>query len=234
MLSKVVTVGDFVNYDAGNWDTSAEIPKTQGTFGGYTAGTSKSKGVLCFDFRLTPKDGWVVLSNSNGVVKITTRGIPECYYHGVGVDGNISISLINNEAKKFMNSECASSVSIMNYEEANTIYNNHETSDGYQRIIYENLLFAGDYYYLSTKGNENGKKLETVRFDFGSKYVISERSGYAHGIRPVVTLKNNIYTTGEINGVYELIGDSTESRALISESESLSRRAIEYIAELNF
>lgn len=234
LLSKVVKVGDSVNYDAGKWETTAPIPTSQGTFGGYTAGNSKSKGVLCFDLRHTPKDGWVVLSNNNGVVKITTRGIPECYYHGVGVDGNISISLINNEAKKFMNNEYASSVSIMNYEEANAIYNNHETADGYQREMYEKLLFAGDYYYLSTKGDNNGKKLETVRFDFGSKYVISERSGYAHGIRPVVTLKNNLYTTGEINGVYELVSETTGSKTFVYESESLIDRVVKYIDEINF
>ena len=173
--------------------------------------------------RHNSKDGWVVLSNSNGVVKITTRGIPECYYHGVGVDGNISISLINNEASKFLNSTYASSASIMNYEQANSIYSNYEASNGYQKELYEKLLFAGDYYYLSTKGTNNGKKLMSVRYDFASKYVINERSGYSQGIRPVVTLKNNVYTTGKVNGSYQLVSDISRDRSLVTDSSFMDR-----------
>ena len=182
--------------------------------------------------RHTPKDGWVVLSNSNGVVRITTKGIPECYYHGVGIDANISLSLINNEANKFLNTSYASSASIMNYTEANTIYTNYQTASGYDREMYEKMLFTGDYYYLSTKGSNNGKKLMSVRYDFASQYVINERSGYPQGIRPVVTLKNDVYTTGKVNGAYELIESSSRVRSFTS-YYSLKDRLMGIINSLN-
>ena len=233
LLSSVVHVGDSVNYDAGTWDSSLLVPSTQGTFGGYGAGTSRSKGVLCFEKRVGAKDGWVVLSNNNGVVKITTRGVPECYYHGAGVDGNISVSLINNEANKYLNTNYASSASIMNYEEANTIYNNYLTSTGFTQEMYEKLLFAGDYYYLSTKGSSNGKKLMSVRYDFASKYVINERSGYPQGIRPVVTLKSSLYTIGKVNGAYELVGDGSGDRAFNINNKSLKNDVFNIIDSID-
>ena len=45
LLSDVVSVGDYVAYDAGAWASKASKPTSQGQFGGYTSGQNKANSV---------------------------------------------------------------------------------------------------------------------------------------------------------------------------------------------
>ena len=200
-LAAVAKPGDIVNYDAGKWTETAAIPTTQGKVGGYTSGNSKGKGVSCTNPRNTTKDGWIVLSNSNGVVTITTKGTPECYYHAIGGNASSSISVINSEASKYVNSKFATSAMMMTYNEASAILN--KANSGSDSEIYKNMLITGDYYYLATKGNSS-YTIKSVRQAFTDLEEITDRAGYAQGIRPMVTLKSEVVTTGTSNNGYNI------------------------------
>lgn len=41
-LADIASIGDFVNYDAGNWASTLSRPTTDNTFGPYTLGESKN------------------------------------------------------------------------------------------------------------------------------------------------------------------------------------------------
>ena len=200
-LSSKVKPGDTINYDAGKWSETAPVPTVQGRVGGYTSGRSRGTGVAC-NYPST-KDGWVVLSNSNGIVKITTKGSPECYYHAIGASAASSISIINGEASKYLNSKYATSATIMTYEEANAILSKTTSGSETEKQIYRDILFTGDYYYLASMGN-NSYSVKSVRDQVSGLNTIIDRAGYAQGIRPVVTLKSGVVTTGMINNAYNI------------------------------
>ena len=225
LLASLVKPGDFVNYNAGKWSGTNAIPSSQGKFGGYASGTTKDTGVVCTNKALIPKNGWVVLSNENGVVKITTSGIPECYYHATENSASNSIRLINGEASKFYNSTYATSASIMNSTDVNSIITRmNGSSNSNDRVVFQNLLLAGDYYYLPESGNSN-KTLLSVKYTIGNSMFV-DRAGWAQGIRPVVTLKNTVRTTGKKNGVYQL---TTASKGIEIDTEKSLYELIEDI-----
>lgn len=87
-LASVVEVGDWVNYDAGNWDRTVAIPAANYdtsddfTFGGYTQGASRNNSVECSYYTGTNLyNGWRVTSvdKSTGVVKLVHAGTSECF-----------------------------------------------------------------------------------------------------------------------------------------------------------
>ena len=202
-LASVAKPGDIINYDAGKWNETVAIPTTQGKTGGYTSGNSKGTGVSCTNPRNAKKDGWIVLSNNNGVVTITTKGTPECYYHGIGNNASTSVDIINGEASKFLNSKYATSATIMSYNEAKSILDKANSSSGNEEEKYKNMLITGDYYYLATKGNSS-YTIKSVRQAFSDLDEITDRAGYAQGIRPIVTLKSEVVVTGTANNGYNI------------------------------
>ena len=136
----------------------------------------------------------MVISNSNGVVKITTRGNPECMYVPLNTSANNSgvQGYLNNEASRNFTNSFAQSVTNMDVATAQSLSQDQRATGG--------------YYYLSGPVNSNNA-VPAVHMDGTLKYY----SGRAYGIRPVVTLKNNVYTSGTSNNGYVLTMSQSRS-----------------------
>ena len=227
LLSAVVKPGDRVNYDPGNWTTTSPLPTTNYKFGGYTSGNSKSNGVSCGTAKTN--NGWVVISNNSGTVRITTVGNPECFHIPYSTTNNsLAPGYLNNEASKnFVNSTFAISATNMDYETANSIRNLKYTdgSDNY-------VIFTGEYYFLSTIGS-NGNTLKGVAPFAGASEIIRDFSSRTFGTRPVVTLKGNVYTTGKSQGAYTLVTSSARDLNIGNE-QSLKDKILEIVTSINY
>ncbi len=182
-LADQVQIGDYVAYDAGNWDTTVDKQSAHGKFSGYTQGKSKNASIsVCHPSSSTSLQGWRVLSKDEKqkTVTIVHAGQSECYFHGYGDGYNIeSVNLLNERAKQYINSKYAASAHAMKYEEAQTI----EQSS--------NLRNIGSRYWLGTVAGEWW--VRSVFEDGGFNTNHSNLYGY----RPVVVLKTGILTTGK-------------------------------------
>lgn len=187
LLSQSVKVGDFVAYDAGTWTTTAEVPKTNGNFGGYTAGTSKNSSVVCREEDTSTASGWKVLSVNGNTVTIIHAGIPECYYHAA-VSSSNSISALTNRAKTTYMNNYAQDARMFNY-------NDYTSSNDSFKVI-------GSHYYMATA------KDNTTLYYASYSGRVNGGSARANGIRPVIVLKSDVKTTGKnSNGAWILTFD---------------------------
>lgn len=182
ILSTRVKMGDYVSYDAGTWTETAGVPTREGTFGGYSNGTPRSKGVNCLASQEgTPKDGWVVLSVSDGKATLVHAGTPECFYHNRNASS--SISLINSRANVYLNTTYAESARILNCNDPGVSCN--------QGSSLKDIHVTNTHYYLPTS-KDGGSALWSVSYS-GRLTGTTQR---AFGIRPVVVLRSNVLITG--------------------------------------
>lgn len=189
-LASKVKVGQYVSYDAGNWSEAPTNMKNNASVGGFTNGASRNKGVTCANS--TAKDGWVVLSVSNGKVTLVHAGIPECIYYGVGrtnpsgsttqSERTAVINKMNSEAAKFVNGTYAESAKPLNCNDGGLTCAKDVTLSG---------IFANgtNYLFTETQGTTN------MYFVEGTKM---KRGGVEHelGIRPIVVLKASVLYKG--------------------------------------
>ncbi len=181
VLSTRAKVGDYVAYDAGNWTSTVGIPNSEGQFGGYTNGTSKSKSVRCLPTQEgTPSDGWVVLSVSGGKVTLVHAGTPECYYHSKNTQ--TSISKINGRASTYLNKTYAESARILNCGD-NGVNCSSSSLSG--------IHITNTHYYLPTA--KDGSSVTLLSVSYSGR--VAGTSARAFGIRPVVVLKANVIAT---------------------------------------
>ena len=192
------------------------MPTSNYTFGGYTAGTAKGTGVKCEGGTAKTNDGWIVISNSNGVVRITTVGNPECFKVPLSNSNNSGVqNYLNSEASRnFTNGNFAQSVTNMDVNTAQSIGS------------YKN---TGGYYFLSGGANSNNA-VPGISISGEFKYY----SGRTYGIRPVVTLKSNVYTLGQSNGAYVLTNSSTRELESDRLKQSFTDKVLEIIQSINF
>ncbi len=184
-LADNVKEGDYVAYDAGDWETSTKKPTEQGQFGGYTSGKSKNESVACWEKTAPKYNGWRVLSkdDTTKTVTIVHAGQPECYYHLYSINeySDASVNLLNGRGSQYVNNSYAISGRSMNKVDAEKI---SET---------DNLRKMDARYWLATTYS-----VSTLWF-MKENGIISHdgQLGYAYGFRPVVVLKSNILTTGQ-------------------------------------
>lgn len=199
LLSSKVQVGDKVAYDAGLWSSTVEVPRTNGKFGGYTAGQSKNNSVSCFyQDSNTRKNGWVVLAVKSGIVYLVHAGTPECYFHGYGSSATNSINLMAARTRGYVNTVYADSATIlicgdnqMNCQDGATAPEIHKT---------------GSHYYLASV------KSEKILWGVSATGRVTGNSDRAQGIRPIVSLKTAIKTTGKNSeGAWVLVNPSTRT-----------------------
>lgn len=195
LLSSKVKVGDLVNYDAGTWSATVEVPKeddsSDGKFGGYIQGTSKNTSVKCRKEDTNVASGWKVFSVANGVVSLIHEGTPECYYHAAK-NASAAVTNLNNESKVYMN-DFAQSSRMMNIQDYNS------TTEAFKKI--------NNHYYLAgtVDSTSLGYVSYTGRYNGGSRRT--------NGVRPIIVLKNNIFTTDTMtNNAWPLyLGTTTKS-----------------------
>ena len=182
-LASKVKVGDKIGYDAGKWDSSAAVPTANGTFGGYAQGASKNANAAskCRNEDSNTETGWKVLSVSNGTVTIVHAGTPECYYHAASSSTSSAVTTLNNRAATYANA-FAQSARIMNYQDYNSAPNE--------------LKVIGNHYYLATA--KDNSALWYVSYTGRT----NGGSSRANGIRPVIVLKNDLYTTDSTKDGY--------------------------------
>ncbi len=76
-------IGDYVNYDAGEWSVGKEAPTSANpfTFGGYTAGQSRNENAGTGKY-----EGWRIWDVDGDTVTLISAGCPELYYHQNGTN----------------------------------------------------------------------------------------------------------------------------------------------------
>ena len=180
-----VSVGDYVDYNAGVWsDGNGKVSTASESFSGYTSGTSKNNGVTCDSTDKGKRNGWIVLAKTNGKVIIVHAGTPECFYHDRKVDANSSIQKMNDRARGYINPNYAESASALSCSSTGI----NCTKGAYLTGIHQ----TGTHYYLASVGGAN-TLLYGVRYD-GQ---VSTFSSKALGVRPVIVLKSDVKTTGK-------------------------------------
>jgi len=193
VLSEKVKVGDYVLYDAGNWDEDTEVPNRNApyTFGGYTKDLSRNNGVNC-NYNEEINNGWRVFSIEEDKVTLIHAGISMCYYHGYGNGTNdTSINILSNLNEEsnfdyFLDEKYSESVRILTKEDIDKFVG----SDSSYARIRNDLINVGNPYWLASK---NGTHYMWYVTEGGS--IASDHVG-TYGVRVVVTLKKNVKTTG--------------------------------------
>jgi len=146
----VPKVGDFVNYDAGTWNSSTDTakitssggsvswssskPTIQGQFGGFIDGGDRNGNSTPYNTNWTPDyEGWRVWSVDEDVVTLISAGHTETYYHGDAsiAYSNASINILRNrDYSMYLNRHSyATKAWILTGEDAVEWYNYHFDSD---------------------------------------------------------------------------------------------------------
>lgn len=198
LLSKKVAIGDYVEYDAGNWTTTKVMPTSANpfAFGGYTSGSSRNASVTCYGSYANASSGWRVLKISGDIVILVHAGTPECYHHPyISGKSNMAYNserILTGSTSGTVNSAYTSTPRDWS-EYVNSTYANSATlfnktmADGAP----SNLVTTGSYYYLG------------AAYNTGSIYGVSStgnKTGYSmftYGVRPTVTLKATVKTAGK-------------------------------------
>lgn len=214
-LANVVSIGDYVNYDAGTWPITASNPtdSTPFTFGGYTAGTSRNNSSSCVSG--LGYDGWRVLSIEGEIVKLIHAGIPECMYVDFSSSypnrvnnylqivtgssqGTIDSTLPSTykDWNIYVNSDYATSAYLINKDELNRFYNQqyNNNTDVSNVQFTEDLIHIRSNYLISDV--EDYTSYIIYNSNIYSSIIMAESNLY--GIRPVVVLKEGIETSGSI------------------------------------
>ncbi len=83
-------IGDYVNYDAGNWEEGKPAPTSENPFefGGYIAGQSRNTNATGGDAGTGTYTGWRIwdVSEDKSTVTLISAGCPELYYHQDGTN----------------------------------------------------------------------------------------------------------------------------------------------------
>lgn len=184
LLASAVQVGQKVLYNAGTWNSSANIPTTDGQFGGYNVGQSKNNGVKCFYQDGVSKNGWVVLAVAGGRVYLVHAGTPECYYHGYGKSSANAINKIATRANAYINTAYADSATILRC-------NDQGVSCSANTTLAADYHKTGTHYFLASSYSDK------VLWGVSASGRISGFSDRAQGIRPIVALKADLKTSGQ-------------------------------------
>lgn len=201
LLASVAKVGDFVDYDAGNWTSSAAKPTTHGSFGGYTSGTSRGSAPNCSDYGTNRySGGWMVMSNDGTTVKLISAGTPLCYYHQwlwEDYSAQNSAQTIRNYNWSQFNNSYASSSTILTKEIIDGVVG-RDTNATYVTGVW----VIGASYLLADPYRYEVKDIRTIHDLYGvggplTSTSVNNTYDTSYGLRPVITLKTNTYTTGK-------------------------------------
>lgn len=189
-LADVVSPADYIQYDAGSFDVT-DSAASASSFSGKVSGRSRNVGVNCSDNLATldsAYNGWRVLNTDNGVVKIVHAGTPECYTNSWNASTDLGV-LANRDYSEYINSY-ATRATILDKTLAETVSGANVTVGG-DILDSTPALFAGARYFLATANPSNSQHLINIQ----SGGYISSSGGSTYGIRPVVTLNQDLYVS---------------------------------------
>ena len=218
LLADKVQIGDFVNYTAGKWTSTKDIDNsTFISLGGYSLGQSRDSNTLTCGGD-SQYDGWRVLAIDDNNVKLIHAGIPECMKVDVskwdstrGSHIDYYESFINNVSnwQDYINEDYAEYASIFSLDEFEYWDENiKKTSDtlavqgySYETMIINTLIHIQANYVLGGVSNEQYKFID-ANPTYSQLTQSSLISYYSLGVRPVVTLKKDVKTSGAITNTY--------------------------------
>lgn len=179
LLASQVQVGDFVNYDAGEWaETVVATTNYSGTFGGYTKGESKNKGIYGGS---QYTGGWQVLKVQDNVVEIIHANCPARYFRQNSYSQSTSVTHLNEFCKNhFLNNQFASDARSTEYTKDYSILSN------------SSMLNGLTYFWFATPGGNNLWAWCEVR--------ATDTAGSNYSpwfVRPVVVLRPEVKTNGK-------------------------------------
>ena len=205
LLIDKVSVGDFVNYDAGTWTTTVAIPTEAGKIGGSVSGVSRNKTVNCVSdtnswlyYQNDYSGGWRVLGIKDDVITLIHAGTPECFMAGRDYDNEHPLSSI--DFSHYVNSSYATSahnVSIDNFNNSNSesYHVGYYISSGNYDTTTLMLLNGSKYFFDDT---EYSTLLSYDESAIGHYWTVNEIAG----IRPIVKLKAGVKTSGKTIDAY--------------------------------
>ena len=191
-ISNFLGVGDYVNYDSGSFTQTVPTPasSTYSVFSGKTEGRRRDVGIDCVNSLALTGDqfnGWRVLNIIDGEVKLITAGTPECYKNSW--NGALDLNnLISHDYSEYINNTFATSATVLDKTLAETVEGASIVYDGFVSEATP-VLRAGARYFFATISSFNAQHL----FYTQPTGYIGSAGGQNYGIRPVVTLKNNLY-----------------------------------------
>lgn len=183
LLASQVQVGDFVNYDAGEWTETVEATKINGTFGGYAKGQSKNRGIYGGS---QYTGGWQVLKIQDNIVEIIHANCPARYFRQNSYSQSTSVTHLNEFCKNhFLNNQFASDARSTEYTKDYSILSN------------SSMLNGLTYFWFATTGGNNLWAWCTER--------ATDTAGSSYSpwyVRPVVVLKPEVKTNGKADNGY--------------------------------
>jgi len=175
LATKTLKAGDIVNY-----------PKN-------------SKSIVCGNAKdAAGPSGWVVYRVTSSGVELITRGVPECYAKTSSETAATAISKINAKGSTYLDSNYASRVRFMDYNDAMSYGNNSNATANAKRNV-------GVVYWLASQGTKN-VNMYAVRNNASVTLAgqVYEGNYLNSGIRPIVLLKSTIYVKKNSSGTYDL------------------------------
>ena len=157
------------------------------------------KSVVCENKSdIASKNTWEVFRVKDNKVELISTGIPECYNFPLKSKASTAISEMKTRAKTYLDSNLATASRIMTKDDALVYGGAEDLKAGAKRN-------TGVYYWLATQGSASTQLYGVRNGGAPSKTgFIFDGSGRNYGIRPIVTLKADVYATKNSSGVWVL------------------------------
>ena len=208
-IAEAVSVGDFVNYDAGTWieadfnkitsspgsptvNKSSSKPTSQGQFGGFTNGQSRNSNSTPYNTSYTPDySGWRVwdIDENTGEITLISAGHSETYYHGGGGNAQASINILKNRDCSMYENQYAKSGSAH-------ILTGQEVVEWYNKQFNTNYTLIDNNYSDSTFYWETFTTAEPISvLENGSYFWLASLfdTNHLYGIGPDSRRVSNYY-----------------------------------------
>ena len=196
LLYSVAQEGDFVNYDAGYWPATVDTPNQLYAFGGYKGGASRNNSVNCTSSDHNKYNGWRVYSITDNVVELIHAGTSECYYQtSNNNDGYRSIHYLTGT---LLYSDAPSRADPQVYDWSYYVDSDYATKARMLESWDNSEIYKiNSSYFLAGMGVCDHH--ECIKGGFNGA---PDNATGRMGIRPIVTLKEDVKTMGSVINTY--------------------------------
>ena len=190
LLADVASVGDYVDYNAGNWNEERPLPNINSgySFGGYKKADSRNASVSCNGNNAKLNYGWKVFAINGNVVTLIHAGTPECFTFENEAKAYYVLTGIKSSALD------ASGLSVKSWNDyVDTTYATKGATPSLPTAA-SNEFFENDKVYIL------GDLYSThITFIEGNTIKYGPANNIVYGIKPIVVLKSTVRTSGSIN-----------------------------------